>query len=143
MKKEKTIENLAGLDLDWFMVLGKSVIHAASGGGEIPYTSKDTVDDIVEKFISLPDINGGDEIKINLAYVNRVVGTSADRVCNYIRTFVDWAKKGFISYDIVGDSDNTYIWIARPKNKIDISKLPDNIIRRDGDRDFYETFNIS
>jgi len=142
MKKGKTIENLAELDLDWFMVLGKSIIHAASGGREIPYTSKDIVDDIVEKFIGLPDINKSDEIEINLAYVNKVVGTNAGRVCNYIRTFADWAKKGFISYDIVGDPDNTYIWIARPKHKIDISKLPDNIIKRDGDRDFYETFNI-
>ena len=39
MNKGKTIENLAELDLDWFIILDKSIIHAVNGGREISYTS--------------------------------------------------------------------------------------------------------
>ena len=132
-----TNEYLASHDIDWFCMIKRFPIHAASNGGNIPDFIKNNKPNNVEyqKYVyGLDHKYSLDEIYINTEHLDRLFHDTEkytpyeilEMKRNYLRTFVDMALRGFCSFDrcnyenynIVGDSfeDNQYILVARPIN---------------------------
>ncbi|MBR4924290.1 MAG: hypothetical protein IKZ61_00895 [Prevotella sp.] len=115
-------------DIDWFCQIGARAIHCASNGGKLPEKVNDRAQNrrIQEIVANMEDIFvSKEDIAINDDYVYARLGRneSPDAYERYIESFVAMAKKGFISFDRMIDnehSDNSYIWIAKPKREVNV-----------------------
>lgn len=115
-------------DIDWFCRIGDRVIHCASNGGKLPERVNDRTQNrrIQEIVANMDEIFvSNDDIAINDDYVYARLGRneSQDTYARYIESFVAMAKKGFMSFDRMIENEhgyNSYIWIAKPKRKVDV-----------------------
>lgn len=113
-------------DIDWFAVVDGHPCHFASNGGMLPacLTDRETLLKLQWYAAQMEDIPNV-EIEINELYVksrlakNQQVNMDDNNIRAYLRSFMEYARKGFVSYDRVNPEDldcNQYMWIARPKN---------------------------
>ncbi len=93
-------------DIDWFCVINKNYIHVASAGGILPepINNRDKLRKIQKQVFDLPHIFTNEEIIINQRFLNYRFDNEEDK-SNYLQSFIDMAKKGFISMDRTNLSD--------------------------------------
>lgn len=113
---------IASHDIDWFCVVNGVYIHVASAGGMIPNVVNDIehLRAIQYQVSVLPYICGEDEIVYNeQAIANLVNVDDAGTRTQYIASFKEMARKGFVSIDktnIEDRIDNRYHTVCRPRN---------------------------
>lgn len=127
-----TDDYLATHDIDWFCVINKTPIHAASNGGDLPLDIKNNrlLNEKNKRFVfnrKRKNKYNYDEININIEHLNKVIKNPEnyspfeiiEMKNNYLRTFIDMARRGFYSYDRLiykEFEDQKYILVAWPKN---------------------------
>lgn len=124
-----TNEYLASHDIDWFCIINDTPIHAASNEGDLPYNIKHNALKNRENqnyAFSREYKYNFNEIEINFNQLNRIIKTPEDyspfeiieMKNNYLRTFIDMARRGFYSYDrfeYKEFEDFKYVLVAYPK----------------------------
>lgn len=144
---EYTHVDLEVSDLDWFVRIGKRMIHGASAGGIIPdiVNNREYNDNIQELLLTSPkrdykiSINPFLRTILNIENKKEEIGfmlnalnisfedpiqTYIDKL--YITSFANYAKKGFWSFDKTNtdDFDNGYYHlVAWPSNFYRITQL--------------------
>lgn len=125
-------EYLAAHDIDWFCYINGRPIHAASNGGTLPQMINNISQNVKNQKLaySLDYIYNLEEIEINTKYINKLFA-SKDKEKeysgfdvltmqnNYLRTFIDMARRGFYSFDRQFYNkyrSNKYIPVAWPGN---------------------------
>jgi len=116
-------------DVDWFCVINGTPIHVASAGDKLPKCVDSVRHNVKNQIIARnhSDINDVNELTINESYINDLLNSvnlnenqSLSEIRErYLETFINMAKKGFVSFDkmIPNDrNDHRYIWIVKPKN---------------------------
>ena len=113
MKKYSKTYQLAH-DIDWFCKIGNTPMHFASNCGILPnkVNDKDTNRRIQEQ-VALMDnvVERREQIAIDRAYIRARLG---DNIAeggyeNYVRSFVEMAMKGFVSFDRGLEDEDTYV----------------------------------
>lgn len=113
---------IASHDIDWFCVVNGNYIHVASAGGLIPNEVNyvERLRAIQHQVAVLPYICGEDEIDYNeQAIANLVNLDDAGARIQYIASFKEMARKGFVSFDktnIDDRLDNHYHKVCWPRN---------------------------
>lgn len=87
-------------DIDWFCIINEIPVHVASAGGIIPdvFNIRESLMDMQHKVSKLVDINTDDEIQINTVFLEKHL-MGKGRIEDYILSFKEFAKKGFLSID--------------------------------------------
>lgn len=116
-----TINYQTNYDIDWFFTDGNRYFHVASNGGAIPDFIKVDRDSNVELQNAIASM---EIITLDISVIEN------PNNLNY-SSFIDFAKKGFVSIDKINDAfdSQNYIVIAQPnsnnlKPNIDVSKIP-------------------
>lgn len=119
-------------DIDWFCKIGNTPMHFASNCGLLPKKVNDKENNKrIQEQVSLMDnvVDSKEHISINQEYVRARLGDNIaeDGYENYVRTFVEMAMKGFVSFDRDLNRRDTYIWIAKPDKEyaVVINSLPE------------------
>ena len=118
-----TLAYMRTRDIDWFAVINNQPCHFASNGGILPNVmqNRERLVGLQHEVALLKNLPNA-EIQINRSYVERRFAMNDNRddfqqmAQDYIRSFVDFAKKGLTSYDRLNPddpNDNRYIWIAK------------------------------
>lgn len=131
-------------DIDWFMKINGTYIHAASAGGELPNFVDDykTLRCAQKQVAKLPERYNNEDLVFNEQFIKDKLRDNIKRLRehgydiveydeesrfnNYVATFAVMARKGFVSFDrtnIYDIADNRYHWVARPKQLNDIHDL--------------------
>lgn len=117
-----TKEELLSSDIDWFFIINEAYIHVASAGGMIPEQINDIrmLKKIQRKVHNLPFIFEEQEIIFNenLLYERFGNKTNSSQRTDYLRSFIEMSRKGFISMDrtnLSDSEDNTYHIVCMPK----------------------------
>lgn len=129
-------------DIDWFALINNQPCHFASNGGILPYQMRDrkSLVDLQQKVAKLEYLPNQD-IQVNRNYVEERLGRSDNieefqlRLQNYISSFVDFSKKGFVSYDRLNPNDpndSRYIWIARGRTVVDNNRQINELLYNRG-----------
>lgn len=108
-------------DIDWFFKLNGKAIHVASAGGKLPQSIKDRnkLREIQYKVSTLKDINTSEEIHKNKKLFESYSNDSLV-MDDYLQSFIEMAKKGFISVDrtnIADPNDSKYHIVCIPDKK--------------------------
>lgn len=116
---EYTSEYLQSHDIDWFYVVNGIPIHFASAGGIIPSKANDrkNLRWVQRKVNKLPDILDAKDIQINPNLDEQFHDKKA--LNEYLCSFLNMAKKGFVSYDrkdIMDVNSVVYTFVCGPKN---------------------------
>lgn len=146
-------------DIDWFFQYQGRNIHVASNGGKLP----EFVNDIhrlrkEQAEVSLLEDTGNAPVRVNDEYVdprmiilrqNSPIKQDEEKMLSskndYLRSFVDMAKKGFYSYDRDLDDKYKYVLICSPvdpknvENKIRFLDANEEI---EFAEDHYESFYV-
>lgn len=122
-------------DIDWFCRIGNTAMHFASNGGMLPIkVNNREVNSRIQHIVALMEdvVTDLNQISVNSQYVYERLGKneSLEAYKRYIESFVAMARKGFISFDRMQDSD-IYVWIAKPIVSVDVAI--DELPRYDGD----------
>ena len=111
-------------DIDWFCRIGKTAMHFASNGGNLPekVNDRERLRTIQHAVAMQDDMLEDDKISINEEYVWRVLGNNdkQDAFFFYVESFVAMARKGFISFDRMPEGD-VYMWIAKPAVSVEVN----------------------
>lgn len=109
-------------DIDWFCMINGVYVHVASAGGIIPESMRDR--EVLRKLqhnVSIaPEIFADEDIEYNEQYLNNHFPDAKERE-DYVRSFRDMARKGFISMDRTNWSNpesNIYHVVCRPKRSV-------------------------
>lgn len=89
-------------DIDWFCIIGETCCHIASAGGLIPdaINDREKLRNMQKRVFDSDYIFGKDEIGINEEFLIERFGDDSGRaVDDYLETFIDMARKGFVSLD--------------------------------------------
>lgn len=124
MKKYSKIYQLTH-DIDWFCMIGNTPMHFASNCGLLPdkVNNRDINRDIQEKVALMEAIVPDREhILVNTKYLRTRLGENIAEggFENYVKSFVEMAMKGFISFDRDLDREDIYVWIAKPDTSIEV-----------------------
>ena len=108
-------------DIDWFCIINKSYVHVASAGGLVPEIINDRAKlrKTQKQVFNLPYIINDNDIIINDRFINERFNNYEDKA-SYLSSFIDMAKKGFISMDrtnLLDLDDQSYHIVCMP-NKI-------------------------
>ena len=118
-----------GLDIDWFTIAAPNVIlHFASGGGFVPDEIDSNTFQISNVLLSMPEISP--VVIINESLRKFVSIANINDYDTYIKSFVDYAKRGIFSYDksILNDYGNSlYHLVASPLKALERHQLPEEI----------------
>lgn len=132
---DKLKSNFEALDIDWFFIDNElNLYHVASGGGIPPKSIQDNFDTyylIQNYFNSLPILSENVIVKDNLELFISFVNDDAK--IKYLSTFIEFAKKGLISFDksdLTNTEDSIYHLVVSPKVKLDISTIPNEIYEK-------------
>lgn len=118
-------------DIDWFCVINNFYVHVASAGALLPEVINDRnkLRKIQKQVFDLPYIFDDNDIIINSRFINERFNNNED-ISNYLSSFIDMAKKGFISMDrtnLLDPEDQTYHIVCMPNKiiqlKIEIIKI--------------------
>ena len=116
-------------DIDWFAIYEGIPIHVASNGGEIPSTIKSANNRAIQKYLAnLDPLSINNEIERNEEWIDVLEKESEEFDTEaYLRTFVEFAKLGFVSIDnvIIGE-EHQYKIVAFPKKRDKLFSL-DNV----------------
>jgi hypothetical protein len=111
-------------DIDWFCVINGIPVHFASAGSLLPYWANNKeVLRSVQRFVNTLPIVVDDDIEIDSSLKERF---TKDELADYLQTFEDMARKGFISYDKanIGDGESSiYRFVCGPKVPFNDNKL--------------------
>lgn len=112
-------------DIDWFCRIGNTAMHFASNGGALPKKVNNRVENSkIQHSVAMMEDSVAEleQILINEQYVRERMGDnmSPDAFNRYVESFVAMARKGFVSFDRVLESD-AYMWIAQPVNHVDVA----------------------
>lgn len=117
------IDYMYSKDIDWFCIINNLYVHVASAGGLLPdiINDRNKLRKIQKQVFDLPYILDDNDIIINSRFINERFNNNED-IANYLSSFIDIAKKGFISMDrtnLLDPDDQTYHIVCMPKpNKI-------------------------
>ena len=106
-------------DIDWFCIIGNTPMHFASNCGLLPnkVNNKENNRRIQEQ-VGLMDnvVESREHIVINREYIRARLGDNIAQggYEDYVRSFVEMAVKGFVSFDRDLERDDAYVWIAKP-----------------------------
>jgi hypothetical protein len=107
-------------DIDWFAIYEGIPIHVASNGGEIPSAIKSVDNRAIQKYLAkLNPLSINNEIEINEEWIDVLKNEFEEFNSEaYLRTFVEFAKLGFVSIDnaIIGE-EYQYKIVAFQKNR--------------------------
>ena len=106
-------------DIDWFCKIGNTPMHFASNCGLLPdkVNNRDVNRGIQEQVAMMENVvESNEHVVINRDYVRARLGDNFAEggFEDYVRTFVEMAMKGFVSFDRSLEDDDVYIWIAKP-----------------------------
>ena len=112
-------------DIDWFCRIGNTPMHFASNCGLLPNKVNDKdANRRIQEQVALMDnvVESREYIAINRAYIRARLG---DNIAeggyeNYVRSFVEMAMKGFVSFDRDLEDEDMYIWIAKPDSAVPV-----------------------
>lgn len=120
-------------DIDWFFYAEPFFVHAASNQGLLPSEiNKESNVNAQFQVSHLPAIYEDNDIEVNYEYIERRLMENESpfaTIESYKRTFVLMAKKGFFSFDRDLKYPEEYIWIARPKKRINVNDLPISLFK--------------
>ena len=113
-------------DIDWFCKIGNIPMHFASNCGMLPrkVDNREVNRKIQELVVGAPNLVEREHIIINDVYVRTRIGEEASENAfnDYVRTFVEMAMKGFMSFDrLTEDGEDTYVWIAKPSEAVEVN----------------------
>lgn len=101
-------------DIDWFCRYNNLPLHIASNGSVIPDFVDSSTNRKIQRILGEKQILSSD-IEINKDVKKYL--QNEDGYENYISSFVDFARLGFISVDtITSEKNNEYLIVAYPKN---------------------------
>lgn len=118
MKKYSKMYQLTN-DIDWFCKIGNVAMHFASNCGMLPSkVNNKEVNSGIQKIVAMMGnvVEDIEHIAINWEHIYMRVGDNNEEggYENYVRSFMEMAMKGFLSFDRDLNSEDTYVWIARP-----------------------------
>lgn len=111
-------------DIDWFCIINGLYVHVASAGGIIPEAMRDRDELRQLQYIvsNAPYLYSDDEIVCNESFLkNHCLEGKAKE--DYVRSFKDMARKGFISMDRtdwINPESNDYHVVCCPDRKLKI-----------------------
>lgn len=110
---------LQSKDIDWFFKCGTAYVHVASAGGYLPkeVNDREKLRAIQYKVFQLPYLFPVERIEVNEELINRMFNNEAKSIFAYTESFIDMARRGFVSLDrtnVVEPSDNSYHIVCRP-----------------------------
>lgn len=109
-------------DIDWFCIINGVYVHVASAGGILPeeMNDRDELRQLQHNVSVAQYIFSEDEIEYNENFLDARFVEAKDRA-EYIKSFTDMARKGFVSLDRTNwldPNDNTYHIVCRPSQNI-------------------------
>lgn len=111
-------------DIDWFCIINGLYVHVDSAGGIIPEAMRDRDELRQLQYIvsNAPYLYSDDEIVCNESFLNNhcLEGKAKE---DYVRSFKDMARKGFISMDRtdwINPESNDYHVVCCPDRKLKI-----------------------
>lgn len=109
-------------DIDWFCIINGLYVHVASAGGIIPEAMRDRDELRQLQYIvsNAPYLYSDNEIVCNESFLNSHFQVGEARE-DYVRSFRDMARKGFISMDRTD-------WINPDSNDYHVVCCPNRII---------------
>ena len=115
-------EFLENNDLDWFASCQDGLLaHFATGGrGFVPMTVRESIsvyESVYDYFFSIED-----SVAVEVIYENLPVFSDDIQRERYLKSFVDMARRGVLSYDVGGGRG--YNLIARPRESRVVDSLP-------------------
>ena len=109
-------------DIDWFCIINGLYVHVASAGGIIPEAMRDRDELRQLQYIvsNAPYLYSDDEIVYNESFLNShfLEGKAKE---DYVRSFKDMARKGFISMDRtdwINPESNDYHVVCCPNRNL-------------------------
>ncbi len=117
-------------DIDWFCKIGELYIHGASFGGAIPHLANDEkkMAELLLDIYKQP-INQEVDIFINEQYLQELnVAKEGQDRNNYLSSFMEFAKRGFYSYDRRITSEDSYLDLEHKTDYVLIACPKQNII---------------
>ena len=129
MKYSYRIDYQRTHDIDWFCKIGSMPVHIASNGGLIPPNILSRENFAVQTEVyNMPCIFSEDDVVICETAIRNIIfpndqNFSEEAYGSYIKSFIDMARKGFVSLDRIDigetaecSEDERYIVVAYPKN---------------------------
>lgn len=123
-------------DIDWFFKMKNQYFHVASAGGRLPATVNDRekLREIQYQVYKLPYLYPARQIRFNGRFIRQLLSEQnnedPDAYEFYIESFVNFARKGFISCDrtvIADHTDDSYHIVCAPPsfdNDIQLADIP-------------------
>lgn len=112
-------------DIDWFFQIENKYVHVASAGGLLPEFINDRVKlrNFQHHVFNLPYIYSDEEIIVNKLFIQRLLEENSNddyhvSYTQYIESFINFSRKGFISMDRTYISDSLsdhYHIVCSPK----------------------------
>ena len=135
-------------DIDWFIRINHRFVHVASAGGKLPImiNDRDKLRITQSQVFDLPFLFPTEEIIINTVYLNQLLFVNVEPnqgiLETYLSSFINFARKGFISMDRTNINDPLdplyHVVCSPPMQAVDL-KLDfiqdienDNIILNEG-----------
>lgn len=138
MKRSYRIDYQRTHDIDWFCMIDSVPVHIASNGGLIPPDILARENFAVQTEVyNMPCIFSEDDVVVREEYIRARAFSnnrnfSKDAYRSYVKSFVDMARKGFVSLDRIDvgepverSEDERYIVVAYPKQSSSSNLSPD------------------
>ena len=123
-------------DIDWFFKMNNQYVHVASAGGRLPaiINDREKLRQIQYQVFNLPYIYPAGQIRIYEGFIQQLLSSQLNEIPQsydlYIESFINFARKGFISCDRTNIADNQsdlYHIVCMPPscdNNIQIENIP-------------------
>lgn len=138
MKRSYRIDYQRTHDIDWFCMIDSVPVHIASNGGVIPPNILSRENFAVQTEVyNMPCIFSEDDVVVREEYIRERVFSNGQNISeeayrSYVKSFVDMARKGFVSLDRIDtgetaecSEDERYIVVAYPKQSSSSNLSPD------------------
>lgn len=134
-------------DIDLFCIIGDAFCHVASAGGMIPdvINDREKLRDLQKRVFDSDFIFDKKDIVVNEDFLNQQFGEDEEARTAYVHSFLNMARKGFVSLDrtnVMDLNDNTYHIVCYPKHPIRLQEFLD-LCEVDGDVLHKRLSNIS
>lgn len=141
---------MSSKDIDWFFKIGNQYVHVASAGGKLPdiVNDREKLRQVQHEVYNLPYIFSSEEICLNQGFIIQLLSSQPDNgprlYDRYIESFMNFARKGFISCDrteIENETSDIYHVVCAPPSfdfDIQIGNIP-TIINPDHRLDINKT----
>ena len=111
-------------DIDWFCIVNGVYVHLASAGGLLPvgFRDREALRTLQCNVSVLSYMFEVDDIAVNEVFLNQRFDDNPKGREAYLVSFVDMARKGFVSLDrtnLTDPYDNRYHVVCRPRNGVE------------------------